>query len=364
MATGTLQHLLVIVNPDALESYTPASSALPGEEHFYISSRRRVEHPWIADDGSGRPDIQVGGQRLELPLGQAVDSECQIRVIDEAAPITAIACGLDILVAEGNAGLDGNAITSGDWVVTEVSGGPGESIAFGQTVNYPNLNGFILFGGFFDGYIERTFDGTEGGGVAWTPGQRVGVHFRISWTLDTGAGNLFAEVEGGTDPQTGETTNRVSFPNGSFDFWTISSDLGPNFVFDGYMSGVADASGELIVRLGGEGYNGSCNVYAEFQDLEFVSCEPVASSVEAERYVTSSLADTDARQHLLSRAAYLRESTDGGATWPVVLYAGYVKQITLDASITYLITLGDAGRGRRVSRAWTGLNPIEDFAPT
>jgi hypothetical protein len=360
---GRLQHRLVI--PGVGSVFVPGDSDPLPDTDFYITSRRRTTHPWIADDGEGSPDIATDGQRIDPVLGHAQDGEVAIRVIDVAAPIAAIACGADVLVAEGNAGLDGNAITSGDWVVTEVSGGPGESMQFGQTVSYPNLNGFILFGGFFDGYIEKAvpFNGTEGGGAAWTPGQRVGVHFRIIWTLDTGAGNIFAEVEGGLDPETGETTNRVSFPNGSYDFWDIPSDLGPNFVFDGYLSGVADASGELMVRLGGENYGGSCNVYAEFRDLEFVSCEEVVVSVEAERYVTGWLADSDARQQLLGRKAYLEESLDGGVTWGHVAYAGYVKQITMERSLTYLFTLGDSGRGRRVSRAWSNLNPVEDFTP-
>jgi hypothetical protein len=190
----------------------------------------------------------------------------------------------------------------------------------------------------------------------------VGVHFRVSWTLDTGPGNIFTETEGGPDPQNGgATVSRVSYPNGSFDFWTIPSDLAANVVFDGYQSGVADANGELTIRLGAENYGGSCNVNCHFTDLEFVSCEEVIVAVETERYVTSWLADDDARQQLLGRRAFLEESTDDGVTWSVVLYAGYVQQIELAHDLTYLITVGDSGRGRRVGRAWRGLDPIEDF---
>jgi hypothetical protein len=306
----------------------------------------------------------MGGQRLELPLGRTVDGECQVRVIDEPAPIVAIACGANILVQEGDAGLDGNAISSGDWVVTEfITGTP--NIGFGENATNPFVAGFILFNsGQYTGYMERTFDGTESGGPAWSPGDRVGVHYRVSWFLDTGPGNIFTEVVGGPDPLNGgSTTSRVSYPNGSFDFWTITPDLAPNVVFDGYQSGIADSNGELAIRLGAENYGGSCNVNCHFTDIEFVSCEPITVSIDSERYTTASLADDAARQRMLGRQYVLKASTDGGFTWDETLYVGYLRQITLDRALTFLMTGGDSGRGRRVGRAWRGLDPIEDFVP-
>lgn len=361
---STLQHRLVVPAPGS--AFAPGDPDPLADTDFWITSRRRVYHPWIAQTGDGpdaAPDISTDGQRLDPVTGHVEDGETQVRVIDVAAPIAAIACGANILVDEGNAGLNASYLSNG-WALTEFRTGGTSALNWGSTVSYPNFSGFILFGsGTYTGYIEKTFDGTEGGGAAWTPAQRVGVHFRVSWTLDSGPGNLFAAVVGGVDPETGDTINHVSFPNGSYDFWTIPSDLGSNYVFDGYLSGVADASGELKVRLGGEGYGGSCNVYAEFRDLQFVSCEEIVVSVEAERYVTGWLADSDARQQLLGRKAYLEESLDEGVTWTRVLFAGYVKQITMPASLTYVFTLGDSGRGRRVSRAWADLDPTEDFVP-
>jgi hypothetical protein len=361
---GRLQHRLVI--PGVGSVFTPGDPDPLPDTDFYITSRRRTTHPWIADDGEGNPDISLDGQRINPVLGHAEDGEVAIRVIDVVAPIATVACDVnDVLVAEGNAHLDdGTAFTTGGWAITEVVGGLTAPGWFGLNgFGEVTVSGFVLFGsGSWDGYIQKTFDGTEGGGPAWTPGQRVAVHARVTWGLDTGPGNLFIETEGGIDPVDGETVHRVSFPNGSYSFWDIPPDLAPN-VYDTGASAIADASGEVIVRLGGENYGGSCNLNATFSDLEFFSCEDVEVAVGENRYVTGWLADDDARQQLLGRKAYLEESLDGGVTWGHVAYAGHVKQITMERSLTYLFTLGDSGRGRRVSRAWSGLNPVEDFTP-
>lgn len=364
---ATLQHRLVIPAPDS--AFAPGDADPLEDTDFYITSKRRVDHPWIAQVGDGedgRPDITGDGQRLDPATGRVVDGEYQIRVIDVPAPFEIVACDVDdVLVDEGHAHLDdGTAFTTGGWTITEnVTGltAPGwfGINGFGEV----DVSGFILFGsGTWEGWIEKTFDGTEGGGDAWTPGQRVAVHARVSWGLDTGPGNLFLETEGGVDPEDGETVHRVSFPDGSYSFWTIPDGLAPN-VYDTVASAIADGSGQVIVRIGGEGYGGSCNLNATFSDLEFVSCANVLDEVNGPRYVTGWLADSDARQQLLGRRAYLEESLDEGTTWTSVLYAGYVKRISLDQSLTYVFTLGDAGRGRRVARAWKALNPVEDFIP-
>jgi len=375
---GYLVHRLVVTAPGF--TFQPGDPDPLPDTDFWITSRRGNYHTWIAQSGEGLeagPDISVGGQKLELPLGRATDGEVQIRLIDVAAPIASIACGMDVLVAEGDAGLDSTAYGAGGWTIHNDQANQAwpPSDWWGVNVDGPYWAGSVLFFWIDQGFppytlgtfarsswIEKTFNGTESGGAAWTPGQIVGCHFRIVWGLDTGAGNIFAEMEGGAHPVTGETINRVSFPNGGYDFWTIDEALAPEVVFDGYLSGVADGSGELTVRLGGEAYSPSANVSVAFKDLEFVSCEEVIVGTDAERYITGWLADSDARQQLLGRPAYLEESLDGGATWSRVLYRGYLKQITLDQSLTYLLTLGDAGRGRRNSKAWSGLNPVEEFA--
>lgn len=350
---GSSHFLLVLANPDAVTPYDPASTGLPGDEHIYFTTRRRADHPWIAQrvpgDPTSGPAIDIGGQKLELPLGRSVDGECQVRIIDVAAPV--LACGLSVLVAEGDAGLDANAFTTGGWTVHETIVGS-VSIGWGVNASGPFLSGHILFGsGSYDGYIEKTFNGTESGGPAWSPGQVVGVHFRVVWSLDTGPGNIFAEL-------VGAGSNRISFPNGAYDFWSIDSSLDTE-VYNGYFAGATDSNGEIKVRLGGENYGGSCNVNCSFRDLEFVECGPVPGGDDL--YYTGMLADDDARQRTLGWPYFLKLSEDGGLTFTHMVYAGYHKRSTMERALTYLITGGDAGRGRRVSKAWSDLDPVEDW---
>ncbi len=383
VARSYLVHRLVI--PGVGSTFAPGDIDPLPDTDFYITSKRGIHHPWIAQASEGPeagPDISVGGQKLDLPLGRSTDGEVQIRLIDVAAPIAAVACDINsILVAEGNADLDSNAFTTGGWT--------GHSSVENDPANvdgawYPDMD---ILGGvpavvegalFFwidqppypgdpayprtigpwvrEVWMERTFNGTEGGGAAWTPGQIVGFHARVNWSLNSGTPKAFIEVEGAGDPV------RVSGLAPGFDFWSIPVDPGNNQV-DSVVYTTADALGEVTVRMGAEVLAPSFNIIVSFSDLEFVSCTSVVVASDEERYITGWLADSAARQQLLGRPAYLEESLDGGATWSRVLYRGYLKQITLDQSLTYLLTLGDAGRGRRVSKAWTDLNPVEEFAP-
>lgn len=364
VARGYLVHRIVVTAPGS--TFAPGDPDPLPDTDFYVTSKRGVHHPWIAQAGEGAeagPDISIGGHKLELPLGRSTDGEIQIRLIDVAAPIVTTVCGTNILIPEGTvSGLDANFLSNG-WTI-EGDPLPGITTWWGNSVYYPHLGGFTFYPLAQETWIAKTFDGTENGGAHWTPGQRIGAHFRIAWTLQTGNGRISAELEGGIDPLTGLSKTRLeNMPFYGGDFWDIDEVLS-DVVFDGYLSAVADASGELIVRLGGYNYAGSCNTFAEFRDVEFVSCEEVELPPgDAERYITGWLSDANARQQLLGRPAYLEESLDGGTTWSRCLYTGYLKQITLDQSLTYLLTLGDAGRGRRVSKAWAGLNPVEEFAP-
>jgi hypothetical protein len=374
----TLQHRLVI--PGVGSSFAPGDVDPLPDTDFYITSRRRVHHPWIAQRGDGPeagPDISVGGQRLELPLGRSVDGEVQIRIIDVPAPV--LVCGASVVVPEGDANLNlgASAFSAGpnmwhrhetDISGTYIDGSPPVAgpIALQTIGSNPGFAGSILFGSnVYDGYMWRVFNGTEGGGAGFVAGRRYAFRCRVNWPLDSGPGNLYIETIGGADPfaaTPGATTNRTSFPGSGSDFWTIDPSLN-TAVFNGYISAIADGSGEIEFRFGAEGYSGSCNVSAIITDMEIVECSEVESGDLTALYTTGWLADSDARQQLLGRKAYLEESEDGGVTWTRVLYAGYVKQITMDQSLTYLFTLGDAGRGRRVSRAWRDRDPVEDFTP-
>lgn len=62
------------------------------------------------------------------------------------------------------------------------------------------------------------------------------------------------------------------------------------------------------------------------------------------RVFTSKLFDASGRQVMLSRRAYFEISTDGGATWPQTLLAGYVINYNLADAITWSIQVGDTRR--------------------
>lgn len=360
VATGFIAYRVVI--PGVGSAFVPGDPDPLPDTDFFITSRRRSNHPWIAQRGEGpeaTADIAVGGQRLDPNIGHAVDGELQIRLIDVATPVQAVACNRnDPLIVEGDYGLDSTAFGAGGWTRrTDQTPETDAPYSWWQVAGDPFIAGFTLFGwadpGTFvrSGWIEKTFNGTEGGGPAWTPGQIVGFHFRANWTLDSGPGNIFAEANG----------DRVSFPNGSYDFWTIDQSLASN-ISDNVLYATVDGAGEVLIKLGAENLAPSNNINCSFTALEFVSCEPVVAAGD-DLYITSWLADTAARQQLLGRRAFLEQSLDGGATWSSVVYAGFVKQLTLDLSLTYLLTLGDSGRGRRVSRAWSQISPVADFIP-
>jgi hypothetical protein len=93
----------------------------------------------------------------------------------------------------------------------------------------------------------------------------------LDWSLDTGPGNLFLEL-------VGLTTDRLSLPGGSYNFWTIDPSLHAGVV-NGYFSTIVPPSGDVIVRIGGEGYSGSCNVFAKFSELEAVDLECTPTTV-------------------------------------------------------------------------------------
>jgi hypothetical protein len=108
-------------------------------------------------------------------------------------------------------------------------------------------------------WMEKTFTGLPASSA-------VGVRIRANWSLDTGFGNLFLEIDG---------TSRLSYPNGLFDLWTIPNDLALGLT-DYYLVGLTNGLGELTVKIGGEDFQTSGNILATFHDIEIVdfSCSP------------------------------------------------------------------------------------------
>lgn len=360
---ATLAYRLTV--PGVGSAFAPGDPDPLPDTDFYITSKRRVNHPWIAqrdpEDPESGPDISGDGQRVDPLTGRVEDGQYQVRVIDVPEPIVTVVCDRDVpLLVEGNYGLDSTAYGAGDWTrKTDQANQTWPPFSWWQVAADPYLAGNVLFFWIDQGsppytlgtwvretWIEKTFDGTEDGGAAWTPGQIVGFHFRSNWTLDTGPGNVFAEANG----------DRVSFPNGSYDFWTIDQSLASN-ISDNVMYTTADVNGEVLIKLGAENIAPSMNINVSFTALEFVTCEEAEVPSGGERYVTSWLADEDARQQLRNKKAYLEESLDSGVTWSRVLYSGYVESIVLEESLTYLFTLGDTRRVERLTPAWADINP-------
>lgn len=358
---ATLQQLLVIENPDAGTPYDVTDTALPSDEHHYWSSVRRANHPWIAqlgEDEDAVPDISSDGQKLDPITGRTEEGETQVRVIDQPEP--GVSCDVTAPLLQGTQtqmGLDENAYTTGGW--SQENDCPGFGPLPSIVAFAPAMTTFALFS-WGDGgpdvramWSDKTLDGTERGGTHWTPGQYVGFRFVINWTLDTGAGNIFVEVVGM------EGAKRFSGLTPLFDFWTIPPDPGANRV-DGVLYTRADSNGEIVVRWGAEGMAPSMNILAVMTNFEAVECVEMAVDPGDPLYTTGALADTAARQQLRGRRAHVKESDDGGATWTRILYSGYVQDITLEQSLTYLFTIGDTRRVERVTRAWSDIDPFNN----
>jgi hypothetical protein len=376
-----LQHRLVI--PGDGSSFAPGDVDPLADTDFYITSRRRNYHPWIAQRGEGPdagPDISVGGQRLELPLGRSVDGEVQIRVIDVPEP----SCNWSVDLLGGDNIFD----DAGEWTeetslgvagCTNPTTGLPYNVGAGdycvapvdatQIVAGSHMNmGLALLFNWNDDHQGNSPYGNPSPRGVWqtrtmtglTPGEQVGITLRVNALLNGNADwEVFMRLIGLT---TEEWSGHLSDVN----FWNFGAGHYTPAIAGLFLGVVVPPSGEVEIQLGGQNFSPSGNINLQIDQVAFMQCVPAlnsGASSDPERYVTSWLADTDARQQLLGRKAYLEESLDAGATWTRVLYAGYVKQITMDQSLTYLFTLGDAGRGRRVSRAWRDRDPVEDFVP-
>lgn len=353
-----INYRAVVVNPNASSPFVPGQSSMP-TEHFYVTSLRRVDHPYIESPPSGE------GQAIDPITGKVTDGQYNFRVIDVPEPVCVLSeiveqevFDMTTFFADGwrfkgdtqgqgfpvttPATTVDNALGGGWWYNAVGSPGFGGSVLF-FWIDDPGGPPYTLGPGARSTWMEKTFSG-------FTPGERVGFHFRANWTLDTGPGNIFCELNG----------NRVSFPNGSYDFWTIDPSLSA-FVYDNYASAVADGSGNIVVKLGGEGYAASANVNCVFEEFEIVRCvfsnDP--DTTASERYVTTWLADDFARQQLIDREAYIEETYDSGVTW-VPKFGGYLTSLQMEKSLTFDFSVGDTRRTERNRPAFRNLTPATD----
>src|SRR3990167_4662162 len=114
---STLAYRLTI--PGVGSVFAPGDLDPLPDTDFYITSKRCVHHPWIAqlgEDEEAGPDITADGQRIDPLTGSIEEGEIQIRVIDVPAPIITLQCDINTkLITEGTYGLDANAFTTGGW---------------------------------------------------------------------------------------------------------------------------------------------------------------------------------------------------------------------------------------------------------
>lgn len=351
---SAIQYRLVIEDPATQLTAPFAPGDLTVDDgHFWVTSRPTDGHAWIAEPPDGE------GQSIDLVTGKTTDGQYTVRVIDVPEDVCAAWTGT--VVADAAAlGFDSTYLTTGGWTINGTfppGTYPWDSIHTWWQGAGPAFAGSVLFFWFDQGtepytlgpwtrssWIEKTITGL-------TPGATYGVTFSLNWTLDTGPGNIFVEIEGADGP------NRLTITATGATIWTITT-LEQDVQYR--LRATANASGEITIRAGGENYAPSANVNCSWSDLSLVAltCASYGSASGA-RYVTAWLADTDARQRLMGRRAWIEQTTDDGASWAMLL-AGYVTDLVMDASLTYVCTIGDTRRVERTRSAWRDLDPVNE----
>ncbi len=95
-----------------------------------------------------------------------------------------------------------------------------------------------------------------------------------------------------------------------------------------------------------------------FDDLSIQGLEP-GTTTEG-RVVTSVLADAEAKQQLLSKRAFVEESTDEGANWTVLDNGGYINSVKLNDALLWEFTVGDSKRVEQSKRVFDRISdPVE-----
>lgn len=349
-----IQYRLVVEDP-AGAAFAPGDLTI-GDDHFWVTSRPTDGHAWIAEPPDGE------GQSIDLVTGKTTDGQYTVKVID--VPEDACSAWTGTEVADAVAlGWDNNYLTTGGWTKggTPTPGTyPEDTIHtwWSSTGGAPLLGGSALFmwvdtfagppyslGPWYrETYVEKTITGL-------TPGATYGITFSASWSVDTGAGNVFFEIDGASGP------NRLALTATGSTIWTITT-LEQDVQYR--LRATATGAGEVTIRVGGENYAPSCNVTCGFSDLTLVELTCAAyGAAGGDRYVTSWLADAAARQQLMGRRAWVEQTTDAGTSWDMLL-PGYVTDLVMDASLTYVFTIGDTRRVERTRSAWRDLDPVNE----
>lgn len=153
------------------------------------------------------------------------------------------------------------------------------------------------------------------------------------------------------------TQSTQANPNGTADALVITSLLGGE---NPYMAAPPEGDGQELDLLTGALRTGAYRV--RVIDAEVVSdgegwgfdwdFDWGGDIDGTQRVVTRVLEDSEYRQQLLSRRAYVERSRDGGVTWEELL-AGYITNITLGSAISYDFTIGDTRRVETTRRIFT-----------
>lgn len=178
-----------------------------------------------------------------------------------------------VLVADAtDLGLDANYVANG-WVIQSSVAYPHPASWWGTDGAVPWLSGSVLFAWYDNDpatppqqlgpssrstWIEKTLTGL-------VPGATYGLTFAINWTLDSGPGNIFLEIEG-------TSASRYSVLATGGTIWTVST-LQNDVLYR--LRADATTAGEITIRLGGENYAPSANVLCTFTDAGVYRLEHV-----------------------------------------------------------------------------------------
>lgn len=119
-----------------------------------------------------------------------------------------------------------------------------------------------------------------------------------------------------------------------------------------YIASVPSGDGQEVDLLTGSVRTGAYSV-------EVIDAATGTDGTGTIRVVTNQLYDADARMQLLSRAAFIEMSTDGGATFPTVWQAGYVSNINQVDAIRYSITISNTRRVEQTQQVFTWESALE-----
>lgn len=336
---STIQYRLVVEDP-AGAAFAPGDLVV-GDDHFWVTSRPVDGHPWIAEPPDGE------GQSIDLVTGKTTDGQYTVRVIDVPEETCTSWTSTEVVDA-ATLGLNASYVANG-WTINDSTGGAYAAPASFWNAGSPTVGGFVWptwgDGGpqYRSTWIEKTVTGL-------TPGSTYGVTIYTNWSLATGGVIAYVEIDGATG------TSRY-IPPGGADFWTIA-ELKADAQLR--LRATATGAGEVTIRCGVENLQGGTNVTCGFLDaaLHELTCATYGPA-GGSHYVTYWLADTDARQQLMGRRAWIEQTTDDGASWAMLL-AGYVTDLVLDDSLVYTFTIGDTRRVERTRSAWRDLDPVNE----